>query len=430
MFARIVKESFVRSRRRKFIAIAAIALGSSVATAMLAVALGIGDKVNRELRSYGANIEVLPQVRSMSVSVGGIEYKAASENSYIKEPDLLKLRSIFWANNIIGFAPSLRVPVTATTGLDPAKRCEAVLLGAWFEQQVTAADGKPFVTGVKQVSPWWKVDGEWPKEGQCLIGVSLAETLAVRPGTELSVVRTGADGQQKRMPLRVSGLLSTGATEDDQLVAELSIVQELAGLNGLVDRVEVSALTNPEDAFAKSDPSQLSPQDYERWSCTPYAQSIAYDIGKAINGVEARPVLRISQTEGALLTKVELMMMLVTLAALVASVLGVTSTMMTTVLERRSEIGLLKAIGAGNAGVLSLFLAEAAIVGTIGGAIGLGAGYLMGQFVASSVFGSSIGISGVLVPLVFCLSIGVAFAGSLAPLRTALKFDPATVLRM
>src|SRR5215467_4257260 len=108
MFTRIVRESLVRKRRRKLMAVAAIALGATVGTAMLAVALGVGDKVNRELRSYGANIEAIPRQRALTVDSGGVQYHAAAPQAYIDESDLPKLKSIFWSNNILSFAPFLK----------------------------------------------------------------------------------------------------------------------------------------------------------------------------------------------------------------------------------------------------------------------------------------------------------------------------------
>jgi putative ABC transport system permease protein len=429
MFVRIVKESFVRKRLRKLIAVAAVALGASVATAMLSVMLGIGDKVNRELRSYGANIEVLPGKRGSAVTVSGIRYQAKADAHYIVEDELKRLKSIFWAHNILDFAPFLSIraelsPQSTQTALSQTK-----LIGTWFEREIITDEGKSFRTGIRNVSPWWKVQGDWPAESECLVGVSLAARNNIRLGDRINIVFRPDGGSDRSTTLTVLGLLSTGDQEDDAVVADLAVVQRLASLEGKVERVEVSALTNPEDSFALSDPARLSPEDYERWICTPYARSIAHDIAKALSGAEARPVMRISQTEGALLNKIEWMMLLVTLAASITSVLGVASTMMTSVIERRSEIGLLKAIGASNSGVAALFLVEASIIGLLGGLAGLGIGYLLAQVIAGTVFGSAIEMSSVVLPLVILVSVVIAYAGTVLPLRKALTFQPSLVLK-
>lgn len=424
MFVRIVRESFLRKRGRKIIAAAAVALGAAVGTAMLTIGLGVGDKVNRELRSYGANIEALPRDRQLAVTMGGVQYLATSSTAYMNESDLPKLKSIFWANNILGFAPFLHAPVQAAVANRETEPLEAMLVGTWFDRELTTEEGKKLRTGARHVNSWWKVDGQWPEEGECLVGSSIASRLNANAGADIEL-----RGETESVRLRVSGLLTTGADEDEQVVTHLGDVQRLTGLRGKVDRVMVSALTNPEDDFARSDPETLTPADFERWSCTPYARSIAYDVANTLEGAEARPIMRISQTEGALLSRIDLMMVLVAVAALAASVLGVTSTMMTTVLERKPEIALLKAIGASNGGIAAIFLAEAAVIGVVGGLAGLAVGYFVAQVLAQSVFGSTIEPSAVIAPAVLALSTVVAFAGSALPLRKALRFQPSVVLK-
>src|SRR5215472_10228531 len=108
MFLRFVSQSIRRSPRRKAMTVAAVAMGSAVATAMLGVMLDIGDRVNRELRSLGANLIVTPKGRSLPVEIGGISYRPVSKEDFIPEAAVPKVKATFWHLNIIGFAPSLR----------------------------------------------------------------------------------------------------------------------------------------------------------------------------------------------------------------------------------------------------------------------------------------------------------------------------------
>ena len=55
MFWRMVFGTVIRQRKKMFMIAFTIALGVSLATAMLNVMLGVGDKVNKELKTYGAN---------------------------------------------------------------------------------------------------------------------------------------------------------------------------------------------------------------------------------------------------------------------------------------------------------------------------------------------------------------------------------------
>ena len=96
MFLRLLFESFRRQKRRKSVALLAIALGMSIATAMIAVGTDIGDKINQELRSLGANIVVTPIEDTLDVNIGGVNLKPASEGAFINEQDLIKIKGIFW----------------------------------------------------------------------------------------------------------------------------------------------------------------------------------------------------------------------------------------------------------------------------------------------------------------------------------------------
>src|ERR1044071_6456791 len=111
MFVRLVYESFRRQKRRKLLAGIAVTLGVGVATAMIAVATDIGDKISRELRTYGANLIVTPEEDSLDVEIGGVNLKPPSDRGYLNEADLPRIKGMFWRNNIVGFAPMLPVNV-------------------------------------------------------------------------------------------------------------------------------------------------------------------------------------------------------------------------------------------------------------------------------------------------------------------------------
>src|SRR5882724_921171 len=98
MIVRFVRDSLRRSPRRKALIVAAIAMGSAVATSMLGVMLSIGDKVNRELRAAGANIVVT--ARSASVTGGVGNTTTAATTDYIAESDIAQIGNIFWHLNI------------------------------------------------------------------------------------------------------------------------------------------------------------------------------------------------------------------------------------------------------------------------------------------------------------------------------------------
>jgi putative ABC transport system permease protein len=416
MFPRLVYESFRRQTRRKLLAGVAITLGVAVATAMIAVATDIGDKISRELRSYGANLLVTPQEDTLDVEIGGVNLKPPSDGAFLNEADLPKIRGTFWHHNIVGFSPML--PVTASVG---ALNNTVPVVGTYFSKQLRFGNDD-FVTGVRITHPWWKVRGTWPGDNSqdLLVGEHLADELAVHPGDSLVVA-----GKKHR----VSGILSTGAAEDGQIVAPLALAQEILGKPGAVRRIYVSALTKPEDAFARRDPKTMSPEMFERWNCSPYAQSIAYQLQGAIPHSHAEQIRQVAQNEGTVLSRITGLMLLVTLAALFASALAVSAAMATTIFERRAEVGLMKALGAGTFAVAALFFAEALLLALLGGVVGFAAGSLLAHQIGRSIFNSQISIEPVLFPVILAIAVVVTFAGSAAAIRRAVKFDPVFALR-
>lgn len=440
MLIRIVRNSLTRRLRRKLLSAIAIALGIAVATALATMALDVKDKVSRELRSYGANISVTPAADSLPISVGGVDYRPqAAAGAFLAEQDLVKLKKIFWRNNIVAFAPYLYLPANI-------EKRSVILIGTWFDKEIQVDRAESFRTGLMKLHPGWKVEGQWPNDKaseHCLVGRRLAGWLGVRPGqaialsvtptalAELTAHRTDAQRPplQQSAELQVSGILETGGLEDDQVFAPLALVQKLGGLEGKVRRIEVSALTKPEDLFARSDLSKLSPEEFERWYCSPYVRSITYQIGQAIPGAEAKPVYQVADTEGKILDRVGALMGILAASALTTAALAVASMMLATVLERRTEIGLFKSLGAADTHVAAIFLWEALVIALLGGVAGYLAGSLLARLLAVSVFGVPVGIHWVIFPAALALALVVTLVGSAMPLARGLKISPAVVLR-
>jgi putative ABC transport system permease protein len=414
MFVRLVYESFRRQKRRKVLAAVAVTLGVGVATAMIAVATDVGDKINRELRSYGANLVVTPQEDSVDVEIGGVNLKPPSDGAYLNEADLPKIKGMFWRNNILGFTPVL--PVTVSIGNE-----QLTLLGTYFAKPIRFGK-ESFNTGVRTTHPWWRVEGAWPQDDSTdvLVGKTLAANLGRLAGDQIEIA-----GEAHR----VAGILSTGGAEDQQIVAPLSVAQQILGRPGAVRRVYVSALTKPEDALARRDPKSLGPEMYDRWYCSPYPQSIAYQLEEAIPHSHAEQIRQVAQNEGTVLSRITGLLLLITVAALLASALAVSAAMATAIFERRGEVGLMKALGAGNLAVAALFFAEATLLALIGGTVGFAGGALLAGQIGRSIFGSEITIQPVLLPVVLLIAVIVTFAGSAAAIRRAVKFDPVYALR-
>ncbi len=235
-----------------------------------------------------------------------------------------------------------------------------------------------------------------------------------------------------RMPmsrLYITGIVSTGDAEDNAVLVPLSVAQGISNHPGQFRQLFVSALTKPADALAERDPKSLTPTEYDRWFCSPYISSISYQIKGVLPGTDVRAIRRVADSEGKILSHVSLLLWIVTLAALIAAALAVAATSATTVIERRGEIGIMKAIGATNATVAGLFLAEQLMLAIIGGAIGFVLGAGLARILGASVFGTPAAPRVVLLPVTLGIAALVAVIGSLIPLRRAARFDPAPILR-
>lgn len=418
MFARLLYESFRRQKRRKLLAGIAITLGVAIATAMIAVATDIGDKINRELRSYGANLLITPQEDTIDVEIGGVNLKPPSDGNFLSEADLPKIKGTFWRNNILGFSPVL--PVNVSIGAAGHVQ-DATLVGAYFAKRLTFGKDQ-FTTGVHNTHPWWRVDGSWPADDSddVLVGEHLARKLELHSGDSIAIA-----GKNHR----VAGVLSTGAGEDEQIVAPLHVAQQILGKPDVVRRVYVSALTKPEDALARRDPKTMSGEVWDRWYCSPYVQSIAYQLQEAIPHSHAEQIRQVAQNEGTVLSRIKGLMLLITLAALFASALAVSAAMATAIFERRVEVGLMKALGAGNFAVAALFFAESTLLALLGGVAGFFAGTFLAHRIGRSIFESQITIQPVLFPVIMVIAVIVTFAGSAAAIRRAVQFDPVFALR-
>ncbi|BEU88379.1 ABC transporter permease [Selenomonas sp. TAMA-11512] len=419
MFWQMVKGALIRQRNRFALIALTVALGASLAAAMLNVMFDIGDKVNQELKAYGANITITPQSSTVLQDVYGVE---GARKEYLKEEDLGKIKSIFWANNIVAFTPELDGKITLDDG------AEMPAIGTWFAHEMTLPTGEPFTTGDQEIKSWWQIDGAWPKAAdEVLVGTKLAQEKGIALGDTLRYREpNGSEGT-----LKVVGIVSGGGAEDEAVSMELSVLQSILSLQGKIDRVSVSAITTPENDLARkaaANPDRLSQKEREIWYCTAYVSSIAFQLEEAIEGASAQPVRQIAESEGKILDKTELLMLLITVLSLLSAALGVSNLVSANIMERSRELGLMKALGASNLSVILMVLAEIFVTGIIGGIAGCIVGLGLAQVIGETVFGSNIATNVLVLPIVGGLMIIVLLVGSLPAIRMLLSLQPASVL--
>jgi putative ABC transport system permease protein len=405
---RILKNSFFKRPKPVLLVFISIAMGAAVATSFLGIAGEVSHKMALELRSYGANILLEPT--------------ALEGGGFLREDDLPKIKTVFWKYNITGFTPYLFGVAELSAG---SRKERGVVAGTWFSKQLEVPGEDTTTQGIKGIAPWWEVQGHWPEAADdAIVGAALAKRLGLTLGQNLSASSHGRIQQ-----FHVAGIVTTGGFEEEQLFAPLITVQGLLQQPGKVSRVLVSALTVPMDEFGRKDPAQMSKDEYEKWYCTAYVTSVAKNVEEVMAGSRAKPIWQIASAEGALLTKLNSVMLLLTILALGASATAVSTSLMASMAERSKEIALMKAMGADRFQISAIFLGEVLIISVCAGVIGYLLGSQLAGLISRSVFNSSIASPLWLFPTAIGSALLVAIAGSVAPLRRALLVEPVRVLK-
>lgn len=424
MFWRIVKGALFRQKGKMALIAFTVALGASLATSMLNTMLGVGDKVNQELKTYGANINVLPKEASLLDDLYGMQEKEGQVQKYLKETELPNIKTIFWAYNIVDYTPYLNTWVSCNNDSKHTK-----MVGTWFNKHMDLPTGESIDTGMIRLKNWWEVQGEWLSEDDkdsVMLGKIFADRNGFKVGDEIQLKSNNLDKK-----LKVKGIFSSGSDEDAFIYATLKTAQEFAGVTGVVNKVEVSALTTPDNDLARKaakNPLSLTIKEWEVWYCTAYVSAICYQITEVMTDSVAKPIRQVAESEGDILNKTTLLMVLITVLTLIGSGFGISNLITASVMERSNEIGLQKAIGASNGRIISIILVEIILTAIFGTVIGYGVGLLLTQIIGLTVFGSAIAPTAMVVPIVAILIILVTILGSIPAIRYLLNLNPTEVL--
>jgi len=452
-FLKMILRSFSRQFKRRLLIAVTVCLSATVSVAMLGVVFDVGDKLNAELSTYGSNIVVQPKADAVvndlynttdgsAGSSSGTDDDSADPTAFLKESDAKKIKTIFWAFNITNFAPELNIHADAACSGSAASSCKATsvpIVGTWFAKTLHMDSGESTVAGVNGMRSWWKLDGSWPKDDseQAIVGATLASKLGLHIGDTLTLDKTistdsSAGGRERnRVKVTITGIYESGDSDDNGIYMPSIVAQTLANLPDSVDKIEVKALTTPDNDLARKaakNPNALTQDEWETWYCTAYPSSIAYQIEEVIPGAVAKQVRQVAALQGDVLNKTQAVMVLMTALSLIAAAIAVANLMAASIGERGAELALLKAIGATDGAVSRLMLAETALISLVGALVGALAGSGVAQLVGHIVFGSGITMRPMVFVLVFVLLAITVLIASLSSIRSILGLRPAEVL--
>ncbi len=385
MFRRLIWKYLTRRKKWVFVVVLASMIGASLPAALLNLSLYLDEQINQELRGFGANILITPRSAVLQVGSGTLDYGSLSGGMFINETEIAKITTVPSAGDILAYAPLLY-------GVVKVASQSVVLVGTWFDQDDV-------------LRPWWQVTGppitNREDNTSAFVGIDVARALNLSVGDHFDVT-FGTNVST----LTVTGTVSTGGSEDEQVLANLHTVQEITKHVGVVHVIQVSAL---------GDPARL--------------EVLAEEIAGVMADVQATTVNQIVLADVQFVGKIELIMLLSTIGVVALSGIVLGSTMTATMMKRRGEIALMKAIGAGNRGITSLIVGEEIVVGLLGGALGFLAGYGLSQAIAWSTFNLVVGANPIVLLAAMLVSVGIIMLATGRPLRQALKVNPAIALR-
>jgi putative ABC transport system permease protein len=374
MFWRILWRLLYASRGRLALAVLAVASGATVCAALLNLNLDATDKLTREFRVLGANIVISATETS--------DASATIDAGAVQQIEDLHLAEV------VAAAPYLYLSGVANAGQNSTA---VILAGTWFDEAA-------------RMNSWWKVDGNWvtgrDSQSDCMMGERAASSLGVLLGQNVKVNYAGREAT-----LRVAGIVTAGSSEDSQIFIGLPVAQELGLQKSQVSLIQVSAngsAAQIEDAIRR--------------------------LSVALPGLRVRPLRQIADAEGRLLQNIRGLLFGTVVLILALSSLGVLASMAGLALERRRDVGMMKALGGSVRRIMRFFLAEAVTIGLAGGICGFLVGMALSEWIGERVFSVSIAPRLVVLPATLALMVLVSLAGAL-PLRLLGRARPSEILR-
>lgn len=371
MFWRLIFHALRLRLQRVFIIFTALTVGASIVTAMAAVYFDINTKMSQELRTFGANFYI-------GSADGGMMNQAELNAILQKAPD--------------GFITAASPYLYGVARSDLEK---IVLMGVNFD-------------AMRILAPYWQITGSAINvnfdDRNAMIGKTLAERLHVKVGDRLQLSKNAVE----KHSFNIKGIVEAGDATDNMLIVNVEFAQNWLDKEGVVN----NALLNVQNEQGANTVDQFAEKIMQQYP-----------------DLTARPIRKVSASEGQILEKIKGLMGLISLVILVLATLCVNTTLIAIVGERSKEFALQKALGARKLDIIRQISTEILIIAFCAIIIGLGLGYLLAQVLGITVFKSYIDMRLPVLPITIVLSLLVAFVAVIIPTRRALSINVANVLK-
>ncbi|OOF50847.1 hypothetical protein BKK52_01505 [Rodentibacter trehalosifermentans] len=369
MFWRLIFRALRLRLQRVMIIFSALTVGASIVTAMAAVYFDINTKMSQELRTFGANFYI-GSTKGEMISVSQID-------------DILQQAP---QGLITAASPYLY-------GVTRSELEKIVIMGVRF------AD-------MRVLAPYWQISGSAINvdfdDRNAMIGKTLAERLNLKIGDKLQLSKNAVEKHQ----FTIKAIVEAGDATDNMLIVNLDFAQNWLEKEGLAN----NALLNVKNELGQVD-------------------QFAEKIMQQYPELTARPIRKVSASEGQILDKIKGLMGLISLVILVLATLCVNTTLVAIVGERAKEFALQKALGAKQSDIIKQICTEILIIATCAIFMGFMLGYLLAQILGLTVFKSYIDMRLPVFPITVMLALLVAFIAVIIPTRRALSIQTANVLK-
>jgi len=377
MFWRLVRRSLFANRGRLVVILLALGAGAAITAALLNLQVDAKRRITTEFRSFGPNVLITPRLSADATVPNTMTESALSEVQSTRE------------NADYAATPFLYV-IAQVNSEDGAHMADAVIAGAHLDL-------------LENREPGWKLQPEHPSDysqEECLAGVTVANRLHLHIGATVRFVLG-----RRTETCRLASILASGSSEDEQIFAALPLVQRLADASDRVSVVKV---------FVSGSPEKID--ETIKW------------LQRKFSDFDVRPIRQFTEGEARLYHRISGILTATIAVVLILTALCVMAAMTNVAMERRNDVGLMKAIGGSVRRVLRLFLAEAALLGLAGGLIGAAAGIVISIGLGKAVFGVAAQPRLIVYPVSVALTVIVAILAAY-PLRRLVHIRPASVFR-
>jgi putative ABC transport system permease protein len=375
MFWRIIRRLLGANRGRLFVILLALGAGAAVTAALLNLRVDAKRRLTTEFRAFGPNVLVAPREVGSTASLGTT-----------LDESIVKRVPFSWEGSRVRGSAYLFLIADASS------------VRSKEDQRVVVAG--IHVLGADDLAVAAKTEMQAPDKQLCLVGRQVVDLMHLQVGDRLML--RGAEIQE---PCQIALVARSGSAEDSQIRPHLDVAQRLAGLPGRISLIEltVSGTAQQIDHFVSALQQQLP-------------------------DAEVRPIRQFTEAQAKIYNSISGVLNYTVGIVLLLTGLCVMAAMTNVAMERKMDVGLMKAIGGSVRRVLRLFLAEATLLGLVGGMIGAAAGILLSIELGKAIFGVAARPRLIVYPVTVALTIIVAII-SAYPLRRLASIRPASVFR-